>query len=259
MESSKPVSCPLGNHFKLSSKSCALNNGDEGMEDMPCASAVGSLMYAMLCTRPDIAYSVGLVSRFISRPSKEHWEAVKWILKYLRGTSNICICYGGQDANLRCYTDSDMAGDIDTKRSTSGYLFTFVGRAISWQSRLQRCVALSTTEVEYIAITECCKELLWIKRLFEEIGIKQERFAILCDSQSAIHLSKNPSFHSRSKHIQVRYHWVRDVIEEKQVSIDKVHTKDNGADMLTKILPKGKHDVCCLIAGLGIAPVASSY
>ncbi|GAA0187040.1 hypothetical protein LIER_34328 [Lithospermum erythrorhizon] len=221
MESSKSVSSPLGAHFKLSSKICDNVGGNvQDMEKVPYASAIGSLMYAMLCIRPDIAYSVGL------------------------------------EPLMYAYA---MEGDLDSKKSTSGYLFTFVGGAISWQSKLQRCVALSTTEAEYIAITECCKELLWLKRFFEEIGIDQKRFTILCDSQSAIHLSKNPSLHSKSKHIQVRYHWIRDVIEEKQVFIEKVHTCDNGADMMTKVLPKGKHDTCCAIAGLDTVPAPLPY
>ncbi|GAA0142232.1 hypothetical protein LIER_03180 [Lithospermum erythrorhizon] len=194
MESSKSVSCPLSAHFKLSSKICNNAQGNvEDMENVPYASAIGSLMYAMLCTRPDIAYSVRLVSRFLSQPRKQHWEAVKWILRYLKGTSNICLCYGTKDATLESFTDSDMARDLDSKKSTSGYLFTFVGGAISWQSKLQR------------------------------------------------------------------YHWIRDVIEEKQVFIEKVHTCDNGADMMTKVLPKGKHDTCCAIIGLDTVPTPLPY
>ncbi|CAN1237861.1 Retrovirus-related Pol polyprotein from transposon TNT 1-94, partial [Linum grandiflorum] len=118
-------------------------------------------------TRPDIAHAVGVVSRFLSNPGKEHWAAVKWILRYLRGA------------------------------------------AVSWQSRLQKCVALSTTEAECITVTEACKEVLWLKKFLQELGIKQERYVLYCDSQSAIHLCKNPTFHSRSKHIDVRYHWIR--------------------------------------------------
>ena len=143
---------------------------------------------------------------------------------------------------------------MDTLRSTSGYLFTFGGGAVSWQSRLQKCVALSTTEAEYIAITEACKEMLWMKRLFKELGIRQNKFVVYSDSQSAIHVSKNPSFHSRSKHIQVRYHWVRDVLDDKELYLEKVHTDDNGSDMMTKSLLKGKHDVCCTKAGMGLVP-----
>ncbi|GAA0173588.1 transmembrane signal receptor [Lithospermum erythrorhizon] len=181
-------------------------------------------MYAMICIRPDIAYSVGMMSIFLANPGKEHWEGVKWILRYLKGTYKFCICYGSNTEGLLSFTDSDMAGDIDSMRSTSGYLFTYTAAALSWQSKLQKCVALSTTEVEYIAVTECCKEMLWLKRFFKELGIDQEKFTVFCDSQSAIYLSKNPSFHSKSKHIHIRYHWVREVLEEKSLYLDKNST-----------------------------------
>ncbi|GAA0184079.1 hypothetical protein LIER_31384 [Lithospermum erythrorhizon] len=105
-------------------------------------------MYAMICTRTDIGYALGVVSRLLSNPERENWEGVKWILKYLKGAANICICYKGGSAALEAYIDANMAGDVDTKRSTSGYLFTFAGGAISWQSKLQKYVALSTTKPE---------------------------------------------------------------------------------------------------------------
>jgi hypothetical protein len=113
------------------------------------------------------------------------------------------------------FTDADMAGDIDSRKSTSGYLITYSGGAVSWQSRLQKCVALSTTEAEYIAITEATEELLWMKKFLQELGLQQERYLFYCDNQSVIHLSKNSTFHSRSKHIDVRYHWIRDALDEK--------------------------------------------
>ena len=159
------------------------------MRRVPYASAVGSLMYVMVCTRPDIAYSVGVVSRFLSNPGRHHWEAVKWIMRYLRGTSKLKLTFGSGKPILVGYTDSDMAGDVDNRRSTSGYLMTFSGGAVSWQSRLQKCVALSTTEAEYIAATEACNELLWMKCFMQELGFKQQRYVIYCDNQSAIHLS----------------------------------------------------------------------
>ncbi|GAA0173952.1 hypothetical protein LIER_27447 [Lithospermum erythrorhizon] len=160
-------------------------------------------MYAMICTRSDIPYAVSLMSRFTSNPGKKHWKGVKWILRHLKGTFNLCICYGGNKDDLAAYSDSDLAGDIDTMKSTSGYLFTYGRVAISWQSKLQKCTTLSTTEVEYIIVTEYCKEMLWLKRFSEELGLSQQKFVVQCDSQSAIHLYKNPSLHSRSKHIQV--------------------------------------------------------
>ena len=121
-------------------------------------------MYAMVCTRLDIAHAVGTVSRFLSNPGREHWNAVKWILRYLRGTASMRLCFGGNKPTLVGYSDSDLAGDIDSRKSTSGYLIKFAGGAVAWQSKLQRCVALSTTEAEFIAITEACKELLWVKK-----------------------------------------------------------------------------------------------
>lgn len=143
-----------------------------------------------------------------------------------------------------------MAGDVDSRKSTSGYLITFAGAAVSWQSKLQKCVALSSTEAEYIALTEACKELIWLKEFLQELKWSQEKYAVHCDSQSAIHLSKNSTFHSRSKHIDVRYHWIRQALEEKEVSLQKIHTDDNGADMLTKALPREKTDTCKEVAGL---------
>ena len=128
---------------------------------------------------------------------------------------------------LEGYTDADLAGDIDLRKSTSGYLTTFAGGAISWQSKLQKCVALSTTEAEYIAFTEACKEMLWMKNMLQELGIDQDRYVLKCDNQSAIYLGRNSTFHSRTKHIDIRYHWIRDVLEEKKVHLDKVHTNEN--------------------------------
>ncbi|KAL6544050.1 hypothetical protein OROGR_010547 [Orobanche gracilis] len=208
----------------------------EKMDSVHYASAVGSLMYAMVCTRPDIAHAVGVVSRFLSNPGKKHWEAVKWIFRYLRGTSKLGITFGNGKTMLVGYTDLDMAGNEGNRKSTSGYLMTFAGGAVSWQSRLQKCVALSTTETEYIAVVEAGKELVWMKLFLKELGFRRRRYVVLCDSQSAIHLAKNATFHKRTKHIDVRYHWIRDALEEGLLKLEKVHTDDNGSEMLTKSL-----------------------
>ena len=204
MNKAKPTSCPLASHFSLSSKqSPSTEIEEQEMKWVPYSSAVGSLMYAMVCTRPDIAHAVGVVSRFLSNPGKEHWNAVKWILRYLRGTSKMCLCFGGDKPELVGYTDADMAGDVDSRKSTSGYMIVFSGGAVSWQSRLQKCVALSTTEAEFIAITEACKEMIWMKKFLNELELQQDSYHLFCDSQSAIHLTKNATFHSRSKHIDI--------------------------------------------------------
>ena len=251
MDKAKPVSIPLANHFKLSKRLCPSSKEEiEEMASVPYSSAVGSLMYAMVCTRPDIAHAVGVVSRFLSNPGKKHWEAVKWILRYLKGTSKLCLCYGGGDPILEGYTDADMAGDLDNRKSTSGYLYTFAGGAVSWQSRLQKCVALSTTEAEYIAAAEAGKEMLWLKRFLIELGIKQEDYKIHCDNQSAMDLSKNSMYHSRTKHIDIRYHWIREVIDQQLLKLMKIHTKENPADMLTKVVAQEKLKLCRDIAGI---------
>ncbi|GJZ78165.1 putative RNA-directed DNA polymerase [Tanacetum coccineum] len=241
MDKAKVVSSPLTTNFKLTDKDCPSSKKNiEKMDRVPYASAVGSLMNVMVCTRPDLAHAVGVVSRFLSNPGKKHWEAVKWIFRYLRGTSKLGITFGNGKPMLVGFTDSDMAGNKDNMKSTSGYLMTFAGGAVSWQSRLQKCVALSTTEAEYMAATEACKELLWLKRFLQELGFKQQRYAVLCDNQSAIHLAKNSMFHKRTKHIDIRYHWIRDAIEDGMFELNKVHTDDNASDMLTKAVAREK-------------------
>jgi hypothetical protein len=189
MQNAKPVSTPLASHFKLTKEMCPKTQEEiEYMSRVPYSSAVGSLMYAMVCTRPDIAYAVGVVSRYMNNPGKEHREAVKWILRYLRGTTTHALCFGGSDTFLQGYVDSDMAGDKDSRRSTTGYVFTIGGTTVSWISKLQKVVALSTTEAEYVAATEASKEMIWLQRFMEELGKKQKNNRLYCDSQSAIHL-----------------------------------------------------------------------
>lgn len=255
MHNAKPARVPLAGHFKLSKSQCPKNEEEkEEMNKVPYSSAVGSLMYAMVCTRPDIGYAVGVVSRFLSNPGKEHWEAVKWILRYLRGTAKRSLCFGNGDQMLIGYSDSDMAGDVDSRKSTSGYLITFAGGAVSWQSKLQKCVTLSTAEAEYVAVTETSKEMLWMKNFLIELGHDQVDYVVNCDNQSTIHLAKNPMFHSRSKHIDIRYHWIREALDEKRLKIEKIHTDLNWSDMMTKSLPTKKVEDCCQGAGVVVPP-----
>ncbi|WVZ01079.1 hypothetical protein V8G54_027148 [Vigna mungo] len=251
MHNAKSARVPIAGHFKLSKSQCPKNEEEkEEMSKVPYSSAMGSLMYAMVCTRPDIGYAVGVVSRFLSNPGKEHWEAVKWILRYLRGSAKRSLCFGNGDLKLIGYSDSDMAGDVDSRKSTSGYLITFAGGAVSWQSKLQKCVTLSTAEAEYVAVTEASKEMLWMKNFLSELGHDQDDYVVNCDNQSTIHLTKNPMFHSRSKHIDVRYHWIREALDEKKLKIEKIHTDLNWSDMMTKSIPTKKVEDCCQGAGI---------
>ncbi|KAH9734881.1 Integrase catalytic domain-containing protein [Citrus sinensis] len=235
MQDCKSISTPLPVNFKLSSSMCPSNETErKEMARVPYASAVGSLMFAMICTRPDIAQAVGTVSRYMMNPGGEHWIAVKRILRYIRGTSDVALCYGGSEFNVRGFVDSDFAGDLDKRKSTTGYVFTLAGAAVSWVSKLQTVVALSITEAEYMAATQVCNEAIWIQRLLEELGHKQQKIHVFCDSQSALHNARNPVFHSKTKHIRVQYHFVREAVEDGSVDLPKIHTKENLADVLTK-------------------------
>ena len=142
------------------------------MKEVSYGSAVRSLMYTMIYTRSNIAHAIGVVSRFLSNSGKEPWAAVKWILRYLRGTSKEYFYFSGDKPILQVYTDVDMTGDVYSRKSLLGYLLTFVGGAVLWQSKLQQCISMFTTEAEYIAITEGCKETLWMKNFVQELGVK---------------------------------------------------------------------------------------
>jgi hypothetical protein len=209
MKNEKPVSTPLANHFKLTKEMCPKTQEEiEYMSRVPYSSAVGSLMYVMVCTRPDISHAVGVVSRYMKNLGKEHWEVVKWILRYLRGISTHALCFEGSYIFLQGYVDSNMAGDKDSRRSTTWYVFTIGGTTVSWISKLQKVVSLSTTEAEYVVATEASKEMIWLQRFMEELGKKQENNILYCDSESSIHLAKNSAFHSKTKHINLRYHFI---------------------------------------------------
>ncbi|KAL9249238.1 Retrovirus-related Pol polyprotein from transposon TNT 1-94-like protein [Drosera capensis] len=160
------------------------------------------------------------------------------------------LMYAMGEPVLEGYTDADMAGDLDHRKYTSGYVFTFAGGAVSWQSKLQKCCALSTTEAKYIAATEAGKELLWLTRFLVELGMQQEKMVVFCDSQSAIDLSKNDVYHSRTKHIDVRFHWLRDAIEKQKMKLKKIHTDRNPLEMLTKTVTKDKLELCCRLLGM---------
>lgn len=217
------------------------------MRKVPYASAVGSLMYLMVCTRPDLAYYVSMVSRFMSNPGEKHWLAVKWILRYIKGTKNVGLMFDGQNdgKELVCrYVDLDHARSIDTRKSMTGYIFAVNGTAISWKATLQPIVAMSSTEAEYVAVIEAFKEGKWMNGFMKELGFGQKSVTVYCDSQSAIHLSKHQVFHERTKHIDVRLHFVRDIIDSGELQIQKISTYDNPSDMCTKVIPKERFLRC---------------
>jgi hypothetical protein len=222
------------------------------MKKVPYINLVGSLMYAMLGTRPDIAYAVGALAKFNSAPRHCHWTAAKHVLRYIKSTLNYGIVFlsSGNDSLLG-HCDADWAGDVDTRRSTTGYVFTLSGGAVSWASRRQQTIALSTTEAEYMATTEATKEACWLRLLLEDLGHSQlQPTLIKSDSQGALALVKNPVYHSRTKHIDIRHHFVREKYTDGTVNFEYCPTSDMIADILTKSLPKSVHGG--LIAGFGL-------
>ena len=223
MNDAKQVSSPLASHFHLSKdQSLETEEEREFMAKVPYALAIGSLMYTMVYTRPNIGYAVGVVSKFMSNPSKAHWEAVKWILRYLRGTIEKCLYFGEGELKVQGYVDADFGGEVDHRRSTTGYMFTVGNTIVSWMSRLQKTMTLSTTEAKYVAMTEAIKEMIWLHGLLTELGFKQEKNVLYSDSQSAIHLAKNSAFHSRTKHIGLRYHFIRSLLEDEVLKLEKI-------------------------------------
>ena len=217
-------------------------------------SAVGSLMYVMLGTRQDIAYAVRLVSQHCTNPDGHHWTTVKRIFRYLAGTRELGILYGG-GTSCEGFCDSDWGGSAD-RRSTSGYVFIQNGGAISWASRKQSTVALSSTEAEYITLTQAVKEVLWLRTLFSEIGAPKhagEISQISSDNQGAIALAKNPGFHARSKHIDIQYHFIREHtnLDTGTISLEYCPTDKMTADILTKGLPRARHEKHT--SGMGLA------
>ena len=215
------------------------------MSRIPYASATGSIMYAMLCTRPDVSYALSVTSRYQADPGEGHWVAVKNILKYLRRTKDMFLIYGDGPLQVNGYTDASFQSDKDDCKSQSGYIFTLCGGAVSWKSSKQETTADSTTESEYIAASEAAKEAVWIKKFITELGVVPsitEPIQLLCDNSGAIAQAKEPRSHHRSKHVLRRFHLIREIIARQDVKIEYIPTEQNIADPLTKPLSQKLHD-----------------
>lgn len=245
---SRTTRTPLSSGIKLSKADCPSTDAEEAlMKDFPYQSLIGTLMYAMLGTRPDIAYAVGALSKYSSTPGRAHWNQAVHVLCYLAGTKEYGLTYDGNSpidlsSLILGYTDSDWAGDVDTRRSTGGYVFLMCGAAISWSSKLQTAPALSSTEAEYMACTRAAQEAIWLRQLLEQLGFKQTSPTKLWgDNQGAIALAKNPQEHPRTKHIALRYHFIRFAVSDGHIILDYIPTTQMTADGLTKGLTGDKH------------------
>jgi len=240
MQDCKPVKTPQDPGLKLTKAMCEGGcKHDDTMQGVPYRSAVGAVMYLMVGTRPDLAAAVGVLSQFAADPCPTHWQALKRVLRYLQATPTHGIRFAGSgDGELIGYSDADWAGDIETRRSTSGYVFVLNGGCITWRSKKQRTVALSSTEAEYMALSEATQEAVWLKAFMRELGEEAGDGALTVyeDNQGAIALAKNPEFHKRTKHIDIRYHFVREKVESGQVALQYCPTQDMLADIMTKAI-----------------------
>ncbi|KAA0052272.1 gag/pol protein [Cucumis melo var. makuwa] len=240
MQNSKKSLLPYRYGIHLSKEQCPKTPQEvKDMSNIPYASAVGSLMYAMLCTRPDICYSVGIVSRYQSNPGSDHWTAVKNILKYLRRTKDYMLVYGSKDLILTRYTDSDFQSDKDVRKSTSESVFTLNGEAVVWKRIKQSCIADSTMEAEYVASCEAAKEAVWLKKFLTDLEIVPNihlPITLYCDNSGAVANSQEPRSHKRRKHIERKYHLIREIIHRGDVTITKISSEQNITDPFTKAL-----------------------
>jgi len=238
MSDAKPISTPVEANKHL--KYLPEDQVDISMKEVPYQQAVGSLLFAAYVSRPDIMFAVTNVSKFSTNPTTEHWQAVKRIFRYLKGTSGLGIAYqfNGND-QLIGYCDADYANDEKTRKSTTGLAMILAGAPISWTSRRQSVVAQSTAEAEYIAAADATKEILWLRELLKNVGAEQKDSTELrIDNQAAIKLIRNPELHRPTKHIDVRFHLIRDHVEKKNICIEYVSSKEQLADIFTKGLPR---------------------
>ncbi|MCO5585837.1 hypothetical protein L7F22_039770 [Adiantum nelumboides] len=193
---------------------------------------------------------MGVVSRYMANPGKKHYDALKHLLRYLKGIANKCFCFGNSEASIMGYTDVDYAGCLDTQKYTSRYVFLFAREPVSWRSILETCTSSSTTESKYVAVSSASKEAIWLAHLMGDLGI-HEIPVLHYDSQRAITLAKNPVFHFKTKIIEVRYHVVQDILATKRIELAKVHIDDNPADALTKSLASERFTHCSNMMGIG--------
>ncbi|GJV14126.1 hypothetical protein Tco_1359449 [Tanacetum coccineum] len=228
LEDSKPLKTHMSSETKLTR-----DEDEESVDDTKYRGMIGSLLY-LTASRPDIMFSVCLCARFQEVPKTSHLEAVKMIFRYIKGTTHLGLWYPkGTGVETIVYADSDHVGDYVDRKSISG-VCTFTGCFLtSWLSKKQTALAISTSEAKYVSTGKACQQALWMKQALVDYDIKLDDIPILCDNKGAIDLSKNPVLHSRTKHIEIRHHFLRDNVQKGNISIEKVCSEDNITDILT--------------------------
>lgn len=199
---------------------------------------VGKLIY-LTHTRPDIGYSVSLVSRFMNKPTEAHMAAVYRILQYLKKSPGRGLYFKNSNRDIEVYSDADWAGSVTDRKSTTGYCTFIWGNLVTWRSKKQTVVARSSVEAEFRAMSHGICEGIWLERMMEELKVfKEKSIKLFCDNQAAISIAKNPIHHDRTKHIEIDRHFIKEKIEEGQVRLINTPTRLQIADILTKALPR---------------------
>ncbi|KAJ9541510.1 hypothetical protein OSB04_028016 [Centaurea solstitialis] len=249
MNESKKGFIPMQHGIVLSKAQCPVSSQDQDMmKSIPYASAIGSIMYGMLCTRPDVAYLVSVTSRYRLNPGEAYWVSVKNILKYLRQNKEMSLLFGGSEDEISVtgFTDASFQTDRDDFRSQSGYVFTLNGGAISWKSSKQNTIADSTIEAEYIAASDAAKEAVWLRNYITDLRVVtsiSRPVDIYCDNSGAVAQAKEPRKYHKSRHVFGKYHLIWEIIGRGDVRICKIPTDENVTDPLIKPLARVKHEV----------------
>jgi len=239
---SRPVNIPMpiGHSF---------NADTEAFDAYLYQRAIGSIMFLMVATRPDLAYAVGVLSRFSATPTASHWSAITRVLRYINATRDLSLVLGGQP-DLVGYADAAFADDIASSRSTGAYAFVLGNGAVSWSSKRQSVVALSTTEAEYMAAAYAAKEALWLGDYLRELGIDVGPVLLYGDNTGALALAQDAQFHARTRHIRLRYHFIRECVSAGEIDYRYISTTAMVADALTKPLAVDRFRHLCASLGL---------
>lgn len=251
MDNCYPVDTPAESSQRLDKTMCPKTTEETvDMQKVPFKEAVGCLSFAAQVTRPDIAYAVNVVSQFAANPGRQHWEAVKRIFRYLKGTASKKLEYSQQESEqIKGFTDADWGGDPDDRRSTTGYVFFLQGGAVSRNVKKQPTVALSSCEAEYMALSRTIQDAMWWNNLRSQI-FKTEPINIFCDTQSAISIASNGSNNPRTKHVSIRYHFVNESLQQGTVKLGYVSTNEQPADGSTKPMTTAKQSKLCKFVGI---------
>lgn len=252
MDDCNPVATPLDPNQRLTKEMSPSNAFERSeMKNIPYQEAVGSLLFLVQISRLDICYAVSVLSRYNNDPGKAHWAAVKRVLRYLKGTIDKKLVFTNQLDELKGYCDADWASDVDERKSTSGYVFTMQGAAISWSSKKQGTIALSTTEAEYMSMVFCLQEAIWLTKMKRGLNLSLNKsIDVICDNKSAISFAKNGTFSPRTKHIDIKDKFIREKLKQRIIQLKYTSTNEMIADVLTKGLVDQKHKLFTSAMGL---------